>query len=140
MATTSVVNTTVMELTILDTTYKSIGHATDASLSITHEPRDITSKDSSGWRELLEGLRSWSASGSGFFAEDAAYSFEDLLGNVTTRTKVQIRFTTAISGDTYWQGNGYLSSLEKTSSGAEDNVTYSFSIEGSGAIIVGTIT
>jgi TP901-1 family phage major tail protein len=140
MATTSVVNSTLMALYVLDTTYKKIGHLTDASVSITHEPRDITSKDSSGWRELLEGLRSWSASGSGFFAEDATYGVEDILGNVTTRAKVTVRFMTDVSGDTYWEGTAYITSIEKTSSGAEDNVTYSISLEGDGALTTGSIT
>lgn len=141
MPTTNVVNSTLMALYVdVSGTLTKVNHLTDASISFTHEPRDITTKDSAGYRELLEGLRSWSASGSGLFAEDATYGYNDLETLLQNRTKVTIRFMTNVTGDTYWEGEAYISSLDKTSSGAEDNVTFSISMEGTGSPTIGSIT
>ena len=45
---------------------------TEGSISINMETRDITTKDSSGYRELLEGVRSGSISVSGLVDDDGA--------------------------------------------------------------------
>jgi predicted secreted protein len=141
MATTSVVNSTLMGIYVnVSGTWTKVAHATDASVSLSHEPRDITTKDSAGWRELLEGLRSFSVSGSGLFAEDAAYGLNDLDDLLINRTEASIRFMTNVTGDTLWQGDVYFTSIDKTSSGAEDNVTFSFSAEGTGALTISAIT
>lgn len=140
MATTGVINSTLMGLYVLDSTYKKIGHSTDASISFSHEPRDITTKDSAGYRELLEGLRSWTASGSFLLAYDATYGFEELYEAWEARTKLTIRFTTAVSGDEYYQGACYISSLEASSPAAEDNVSFSISLEGTGQITDASLT
>lgn len=138
--TTSVVNTTLMAIYVLDTTYKKINHSTDASIETTHSVRDITSKDSAGWRALLEGLRSWTASGSCLFAHDATYGVEELFTALYNRSTVTIRFMTNVAGDTKWQGTGYVSSVSISSADAEGNVTASFTIEGTGTLVSSTIT
>ena len=141
MATTGVINTTLMGLMILDTTYKTLGHATDASLSMSMEARDITSKSSGGYRALLEGLRSWSISSSAFFAFDASgIDIEFLRAAVIARSPLTVRFGTGVSGDQYAQGSAYLTSVETNSPSAEDNVSYSITLEGTGAITFATLT
>ena len=137
MATTGVVNSTLFALYAGDGTYTKIAHSTDASISQAGEPRDITSKDSGGYRGLLEGLRSWSASGSFLLALDAGFGFEDLYTLWKDRTKLTVRFTTAVDDDQYYQGFCYISSLEGSSPGAEDNATFSLSLEGTGVITIG---
>jgi predicted secreted protein len=125
---------------VLDSTYKIIGKMTDASFSFSHEPRDITTKDSAGYRELLEGLRSWSMSSSNLFAFDATYGVEELRTAITGRTKLTLRWGTQASGDQYVQGSAYLTSLEENSPGAEDNVTFSVTFEGTGAPTLASLT
>ena len=58
----TIVNSTLLKIYAGATADPSavIANCTDASLSITHDLRDITTKDSAGWRELNEGLRSFS--------------------------------------------------------------------------------
>ena len=56
-----------------------IDHVTECSISVTTDMRDITTKTSGGYRELLPGLKSASMSVSGLFAEDATNGYNQLL-------------------------------------------------------------
>ena len=140
MATTGVINSTAFGVYVFSTTFKIIGHMTDASFSFSHEPRDITTKDSAGYRALLEGLRSWTVSSSNLFAFDATYGIADLRTAAAARTQVTLRWGTQASGDAYHEGTAYISSLEESSPGAEDNVSFSVTFEGTGAITTATLT
>lgn len=117
-----------------------IALTTDVSLSLNHEPRDKTNKDSGKWRELLEGLLSASGSVGGFYAHDASYGLDDLFTVWTGRTTLTIKSTTAVSGDQYIQGTAYISGLEVSSPGAQDNVTWTANLEFTGSITTGTET
>jgi len=139
-ATTGVINSTAFAVYVLDTTYKIIAKMTDASFSLSHEPRDITTKDSAGYRELLEGLRSWSMSSSNLFAFDATYGVEELRAALVARTRLTLRWGNQNSADQYVQGVAYISSLEENSPGAEDNVSFSVSFEGTGSLTIATLT
>jgi TP901-1 family phage major tail protein len=130
MATTSVVNGTAIGIYIAGT---KVAQATSGSISITHSPRDITSKDSSGWAESLEGLREWSIEGEGMFAFDATYGYVDLEGVLTARAAVTVRFSTESSTDEYHEGSAIMVDLSADSS-TEESVTYSFSFQGTGAL------
>ena len=112
-----------------------IANCTDASISITHDLRDITTKDSAGFRELNEGLRSYSISASALYETDAANDFQSLYDTyIGTRTIIFWKMAEDDSGGIVLSGCGYISSLELTSPGAEDNVSFSLTIEGSGEI------
>ena len=112
-----------------------IANCTDASLSITHDLRDITTKDSAGWRELNEGLRSFSISASALYETDADNDFQALYDTyIDTRTPIFWRMAESDTGGIVLSGCGYISSIELSSPGAEDNVTFSLTIEGDGEI------
>ena len=134
MPTTNVINSTLFAVHVLDSTYKKIAHMTDASFSLSHEPRDITTKDSAGYRALLEGLRSWSMSSSNLMAFDAGYGVKALRAALTGRTVVTLRWMTGVAADEYAQGTAYVTSIEENSPGAEDNASFSVTFEGTGAI------
>jgi len=140
MPTTNVINSTLVAVYVLDTTYKKIAHMNDASFSLSMEPRDITTKDSAGYRALLEGLRSWSMSSSNLFAFDAGYGVEELRALLVARTPITLRWATQVSGDQYVQGSAYLTSVEENSPGAEDNVSFSVTFEGTGAVTIASLT
>lgn len=129
MATTGILNTTSLRVYVGGT---AVAHATDASISFSMSPRDVTTKDSGGYRELLEGLRQFSLSTSALYAMDAAYGVDDLYTALDDRTQITVRFSTEESGDDYFEGTCYCTSLEISSSGAEDNASYSASFEGTG--------
>lgn len=113
----------------------TIANCTDASISITHDLRDITTKDSAGWRELNEGLRSYNISASALYETDSNNDFQVLYDTyVDTRTLIYWKMAETASGGIVLSGSGYISSIELTSPGSEDNVAFSLSIEGDGEI------
>ena len=125
-----------------------IGFATDVSISISAETRDVTNKFSQGWRYLAEGLRSFSVSGSHLFAENATNGEAELYAAIDNRTplffKVTVQndnasSTAEVNGNTRYTGQMWITSLEKTG-GVEDNVTFSFTGEGSGELTRETIS
>ena len=112
-----------------------IANCTDASLSITHDLRDITTKDSAGWRELNEGLRSFSISASALYETDAHNDFQSLYDDyINTRTPIFWKMAESLAGGIVLSGCGFISSIELSSPGSEDNVSFSLTIEGDGDI------
>tara|TARA_R110002020_G_scaffold22596_1_gene76223 strand:+ start:109 stop:543 length:435 start_codon:yes stop_codon:yes gene_type:complete len=133
----TIVNSTLLKIYAGATADPSavIANCTDASLSITHDLRDITTKDSAGWRELNEGLRSFSISASALYETDASNDFQSLYDSyINTRTVIFWKMAESDSGGIVLSGCGYISSIELSSPGAEDNVTFSLTIEGDGEI------
>lgn len=130
MATVSVLNGTNIGIYVGGT---KVAQATSGSISITHSPRDITSKDSAGWSQSLEGLREWSVEGEGMFAFDATYGYVDLNAVLVARAAVTIRFSTEISTDEYYEGTAIMTDLSADSS-VEESVTFSFSFQGTAGL------
>jgi TP901-1 family phage major tail protein len=139
MAATSIMNSTDVVIQISEdggTTYDIIGRATSASLSVSMETRDITSKDSAGWQENLEGLKSWSLSGDGLVTYSISGDYDtpdDLFTLLSNRTLVKVKFGSATSGEIDYTGDAYLVSYEQEA-GVEENVTYSFGFTGTGVL------
>lgn len=108
---------------------------TEGSISISMETRDITTKDSTGYRELLGGLKSGSISVSGLVDEDGAGGAGGtLFSTLDARTAVALVFGFDDTSDDYnYTCNGLCTSLEVSGS-TEDNVTYSATFEITGAI------
>jgi len=139
MAATSIMNSTDVVIQISEdggTTYDIIGRATSASLSVSMETRDTTTKDSAGWSEKLEGLKSWSLSGDGLVTYSITGDFDtpdDLFTLLTNRTLVKVKFGSTTSSEIDYTGDAYLTSYEQEA-GVEENVTFSFAFEGTGVL------
>lgn len=116
----------------------AIACATDASLTMTHSVREVLCKDTLAWRDVVPGLRSFSISGSGLHAMDATNGAFDLVDLAIDRTLVYVKMSTEENGEQFLAGSGYLTECTLNSPGAEENCTYSFSIEGTGALATGT--
>jgi predicted secreted protein len=129
----AILNGTVFLLTIGGT---ALPDQTEGSISINMETRDITTKDSAGYRELLGGLRSGTISVSGLIDDDdAGGAGGTLFTTLSNRTSVALVFGFDTATDDYnYTCNGFCTSLE-VSAGTEDNVTYSATFE-----ITSTIT
>jgi TP901-1 family phage major tail protein len=136
-ASTSIMNATdvLIQFSTDGVTYSEVGRCTSASLSVSMETRDTSNKDSAGWRELLEGQKSWSLSGDGLVTYNIASAdgYSDLWGYLTARTKLYVKFGSTTTDEKYYSGQGFLTSLDQEA-GMEDNVTYSFSFEGTAAL------
>jgi len=111
----------------------AIANATECSVSLNQETIDITTKDSSGNRELIPGLKSGSMSCNGLQEVSGSNGIKALTATFDTGAAVTLVFTHTISGGQTFTASGILTSLEM-SGGTEDAPTYSASFELSGAI------
>jgi len=117
-----------------------VAYATSCTLDISADEIDQTSKDAGGWKSIISGLRSWSATCDALYKNEVQAStntFQDFWGNINTRTAVQIELTIASAsggdGNVYYSGEAFVTSLS-VSGGTEDQSTYSISLAGSGAL------
>jgi TP901-1 family phage major tail protein len=127
--------------------YDTVMFLTTANLSMSMDVRDISNKQSAGWREILEAQKSWSLSADGFVTYSTLADSDNtgtLVDFLTNRTKIYVKFiigsynasTGAFTGnaeDFEYKGEAYVTSIEQ-SSGVEDNLTYSVSFEGTGVL------
>ena len=121
-----------------------IAYSTSATLNINHATRTTSSKDSGGWDDNMEGMRSWDASC------DALYAWltpaGGAIGNntlsdvftayIATRTSLELTFgvTSSDTGDTKYVGTAWMTSAS-LSAPQEDTSTYSVSFQGSGVLV-----
>jgi predicted secreted protein len=140
--TTGIINASSIRV-FLGTTDDSevvVDHVTECSISLSTDIRDITTKTSGGWREILPALKSASLSLSGLFAEDATNNFNQLVDHQIAGNLLYVVFTntgagaSANAGDEQFDVKGYITSLEQTA-GTEDNVTFSMTLEISGDVV-----
>ena len=128
----AILNGTVFLLSIGGT---ALPDQTEGSISISMETRDITTKDSAGYRELLEGVRSGTISVSGLVDDDGAGGAGGVLfADLDSRTAQTLVFGFDAATDDYnYSCSAFCTSLE-VSAATEDNVTYSATFEITGAI------
>jgi predicted secreted protein len=142
MATTGVVNTTLFTFRAGASGGTVVSNQNDFSISFTHEPRDTTTKDSGGYRTLLEGLRSYEVSVSGLLAfNDSLSVFTSTTGlNAVLKARTMQTWIagTGVSGDPKLSGEGYFTSLEVGSPDQENNCTWSCTLQGNGQWYEGT--
>jgi predicted secreted protein len=140
-ASTSVMNSTdvVVRIGTDGVTYENVGKMTNASLSVTMATRDTSTKDSSGWMEVLEGQKSWTLSGEGLvvYNNSGKATPDDIYGHLSSRTLIYIEFGSETTDEKYYSGTGYFTEFS-TDAGVEDNATFSFSFQGSGTLTQGT--
>ena len=143
MATNGVINGTKFGVYAAGT---KIGYATSASISINHNLRDTSTKDSGGWRDQLEGQRDWEVSVEGMliFVDGSGSAISDITANelyssyIATRTEFEVKFSTEVSGDIKWSGNAFMTSLSMDTPN-EDSSTWSGSFSGTGQLTQATV-
>lgn len=124
-------NGTLISITVGGT---EISLQTEASVSLSAEMVDITTKEDDGWKKQLPRMRSGSLSFSVLHDEGEDYNMQEMWTAYTSNTAVSaIKFTTGTTGDYEFSASGWFTSLEM-SSGVEDNVTVSGTIEFDGAV------
>ena len=120
-----------------------VAYATSGSININHSLREITNKESAGWKEQMEGLRDWSIDLEGMYAwatpGGVAITGADELftSYIHTRDSFTIIWGTEESGgqNNQYSGTAWLTSISM-SGATEDSATYSASFSGSAAIAV----
>jgi TP901-1 family phage major tail protein len=119
-----------------------VAYATSGTININHNTRDITNKESSGWKEVLEGSRDWTIDVEGMYAwVDASGSaitdgIDDIINSyIITQAAVTVTWgsTDGETGDTKYSGSAYMTSASMTGA-TDDSATYSASFQGTAAI------
>ena len=116
-------------------------HSISASLSVNNSLIDTTSVDSNSWEEMISGRKAFSISTDGLADFDdvaSAKSTEQFSDLALAGTKVFFMFTRPDAGLTSgdllgWSGQAFIESFEVSRS-ADDNITYSCSLKGSGEL------
>lgn len=122
-----------------------VAFSTSASLSISTEVRESSSKDSANWRDKSAGRFEWSCSTEGLYnmsTSGTTHSINDLYAYFTGGTAVAITFGsktgttpswTLDSSIKYFSGQAVITGFEFTGADGE-TATYSISLEGNGEL------
>lgn len=110
-----------------------IAYSDSCKLSLNMSMRDTSNKDSAGWETCLPGNRGWTIEASGLVALDTLYNLAYLMNLIINKTSVSLKFKTANDSDYYFEGSGYVTSIG-IDAGTEQNVKYSISFKGTGAL------
>ena len=114
-------------------TLATIGHSTSATLSLSMDAPEATSKDSAGYQEVIAGLRSGEISFEGLVDYTDSQNLPEMATLMDNRTKIDWSFGTTTTGDTVFSGEGFITSIETTGE-MESAVTYSGTIVTTGSI------
>lgn len=113
-----------------------VAQSTGCTLDFNVDTFETTSKDSGGARSILPGTSSWSVSGDFLDSTaDANYDLDDFLVLANAKTLISVRIDDAGTSQRKYTGQGYLTSVSGNFP-MESAVTGSFTIEGTGALIV----
>jgi len=119
-----------------------VAFAQNCTLNVNHSPREITNKESGGYKEILEGLRDFSIDIDGAYAWTNAggvaltNGIDDVLETNVLNARQAVTFIfgdTASTSDISYSGSGFITSVSMTG-GTEDSATFSLSIEGTGVL------
>jgi predicted secreted protein len=123
-------------------TLTKIANATSNDFSITKDMIETTNKDSAGAKEYIAGEYGYTMSVEGMFEEDtsvgAGISWKEIITDLLAGTSVTIVMTSNVSGDLTLTGSAFFNELNLTAP-QNDVATFTASIQGTGALTVGTI-
>jgi hypothetical protein len=117
-----------------------IMRATTASLELSVDMPDATTKDSQGWAEFFAGVRSFTLSSDGLvnYATATGVETDELVALLIARSAVAIEFATSTTGDMKLSGNAFVSSISQTAD-MESPSGFSVTFQGTGALTQGTV-
>ncbi len=119
-----------------------VAFAQNCTLTVNNTTREITNKESAGYKEVLESLRDWSIDVDGAYAWTNASGtaltdgVDDLIQTniLANRLQFDVIFgDTASTSDISYAGKVYITSASMTG-GTEDTATFSLTLEGTGAL------
>jgi predicted secreted protein len=144
MPTTGPVNGTLISIyKDVSGTLKKIANATSNSLDISKDMIDVTSKDSAGAKEFIAGEYGYTLNVEAIFEDDQSVgasqiSYKDLVTDLLAGTLLTIVLTSNVSGDEKYTGAAFFSSLS-LSAPNNDKATWTGTLQGSGALTLGTV-
>jgi TP901-1 family phage major tail protein len=144
MATTGPVNGTLISIyKDVSGTLKKIANATSHSFDVSKDMIDVTSKDSAGAKEFIAGEYGYTLNVEAIFEDDASVgatqqSFKDLATDLLAGTLLTIVISTNVTGDEKYTGTAFFTSLS-LSAPNNDKATWTGTLQGSGALTIGTV-
>ena len=142
MATTGLVNGTLVALyKDISGTPTKIANLTSTDFELSKDTIDATNKDGGDYKEFLVGLSSWAMHAEGIFEEDSSatgVSAKDFLDDIIAGDPITVVMTSLASGDLKLSGSAVITSFAWNAP-VNDVSTFSVSLQGSGALTVGTV-
>ena len=117
----------------------AISCVVDGALNIQREVFDTSCKDSGIYSTNEAGDVSWSISGTARFDYAATNGFEELFDQLILGTTINVIIGTGVTGTTRYYGNALVTKLDKTASGKNAPVDFSFEFTGTGQINKATV-
>lgn len=115
-----------------------IAELRDYNLVVEHTPIDATSHDSSGSREKIGGIDSWSGTAELLHVQGEA-THQNLHDRVTGKEKIEFEFhPTGSSSDGNYSGSGFVTNYDLGAPN-EDALNASLSFEGTGTLTRSTL-
>lgn len=131
MPTTGTVNGRIIKIFVDGT---AVTCQTNSTIEMTMEPRESTCKDTVGnAAAFLAGRTSWTLGGEAKLAFDATKGFSALYTAWKNGSSLAVAWQSTVAGDKGYSGTGFITSLSGDTPDNEDS-TFSFSIQGSGAL------
>ena len=121
-----------------------IAFSTNATININHSTRNTSSKESGGWEESMEGMRTWDVSCDALYAwlrsdggAIAKTTMSDMFTNyINTRTSFELTWVSALTTGVGW--TKYFLTARMTSASitaaTEETATFSVNFQGSGSL------
>jgi len=114
----------LLKVSSTDGSEANIGHTTSCTISLSNDLPEATTKDSSGFQEVIAGVMSGEISFEGLVAYDDSANAIEMADYLLARTQLTCVFGTAESGDDVYTAEGFLSSVEMRKE-KESSVYYS---------------
>ena len=103
-----------------------LGHSSSTAISLSVDLPESTTKDSSGFREVIAGVRSGEIVVDGLVDYSDALNFEELSTMMLSRQKAEFYFQDSLNSQLIFNGEGFIESVEQI---AEVENTTSFSVD-----------
>lgn len=111
----------------------ALSNLKNITLTVNGATVDVTDKDSSGWKEILTGLKDWQISGECELNSASTLPASTLFARISAGTSCAVIFYHSVTGQLSYSGSGYYTKFEQKG-GTEDNITISWSLMGTGAL------
>lgn len=109
---------------------KVVGGQRNATLEMSSETIDTTTKSSAGWSTKIAGMKSWTCSCDGvFFATDEGRKAVESAFMAGTAVEIEMSNASGL----HYGGSALITSMN-VEAGQDDVVSYSISFEGTGAV------
>lgn len=113
-------------------------HLVSVTFTVNQETIDITSMDSSGWKDITVADKDWSVDIEAHYAMDATEGGDEGYDDLAAGTSVTLLISSEVSGDTTYTGSAKVTSWSINPTKG-DSVKVSMSYQGTGAITKGTV-